>query len=201
MHDRPPRREGVDGVLTVVLPGAQDVPRAEHLGRSAVLELDRADHVALGDQQPDAALDTVFVRLRAPGACAHALDAHGQLPRRQCTALVGEALDQVRVDVSQRSPVRHPRHPIRDRASGTAGSAWEMAASPRTAGLERAGAAAWRLLGLGLLVVAAWWLTRKLMPVLLPLVVALLLATLLRPLAAALERRRPAAPQRRRSLR
>src|SRR4051794_9910829 len=56
-------------------------------------------------------------------------------------------------------------------------------------GLARAGADAWRLLGLGLLVVATWWLARLLMPVLLPLMVALMLATLLRPVAAALQRR------------
>lgn len=61
--------------------------------------------------------------------------------------------------------------------------------------LRRAGSTAWRLLGVALLVVGAWWLVQRLMPVLLPLIVAIMLATLLRPVAAALERRHvPAAP-------
>jgi putative heme transporter len=55
--------------------------------------------------------------------------------------------------------------------------------APRPGSLAAPGATAWRLLGIGALVVAAWWLARQLMPVLVPLVVALLLAALLAPLA------------------
>src|SRR3954452_1315462 len=55
--------------------------------------------------------------------------------------------------------------------------------------LQRAGATAWRLLGIGLAVVAAWWLAQHLMPLVVPLVVSLLLAALLMPVADALHRR------------
>src|SRR3954454_14767496 len=65
----------------------------------------------------------------------------------------------------------------------------------RRGGLARAGAAAWALLGLALLVLLAGWLIGRLMPVVLPLAIAVLLATLLRPIADRLERNgaRPAA--------
>ena len=60
--------------------------------------------------------------------------------------------------------------------------------------LTRTGTAAWALLGIVLLVLLAGWGVGKLMPVVLPVSVAVLLATLLRPLAARMERRgtRPA---------
>jgi predicted PurR-regulated permease PerM len=61
--------------------------------------------------------------------------------------------------------------------------------SQQTGRLARWGTNAWRLLGIGLLVVGVWLLARRVMPVLVPLVVALLLAALVRPVAAALERR------------
>lgn len=48
---------------------------------------------------------------------------------------------------------------------------------------------AWRLLVTGALVVAAWWLARQLMPVLVPLVVSVLLAALLAPVAERLRSR------------
>jgi predicted PurR-regulated permease PerM len=54
--------------------------------------------------------------------------------------------------------------------------------------LRRTGAAAWQLLGIGALVVAVWWLAERVMPVLVPCVVALLLTALVRPLAARFER-------------
>ena len=59
----------------------------------------------------------------------------------------------------------------------------------RPAAFANAGAVAWRLLGIGALVVAAWWLAGQLMPVLVPLVVAVLLAALLQPVAAGWRRR------------
>src|SRR3954463_9839335 len=64
----------------------------------------------------------------------------------------------------------------------------------RPGGLARAGAAAWALLGLALLVLLAGWAIGQLMPVVLPFAIAVLLSTLLRPVAASLERRgvRPA---------
>ena len=70
-----------------------------------------------------------------------------------------------------------------------AGGGHSRPSPPAPGGLAAAGTAAWRLLGIGLLVVAAWWLTRRLLPVFVPLVVATLLATLVRPLAERLERR------------
>jgi predicted PurR-regulated permease PerM len=63
-----------------------------------------------------------------------------------------------------------------------------MAEPSRGRGLAAAGAAAWRLLGIGALVVATWWLARRVMPVLLPGAVAILLCALMRPLAGRLER-------------
>jgi predicted PurR-regulated permease PerM len=65
---------------------------------------------------------------------------------------------------------------------------------PNSGGLARAGNAAWALLGLALVVLVAGWAAGRMMPVLLPLAVAVLLATLLRPIAARLEQRglRPA---------
>jgi len=57
---------------------------------------------------------------------------------------------------------------------------------PKTA-LSRAGAAAWSVLGIALVVVLAGLAVDRLMPVILPLVVAILLTTLLRPLAAQME--------------
>jgi predicted PurR-regulated permease PerM len=64
----------------------------------------------------------------------------------------------------------------------------------RRSGLARAGAAAWALVGIAVLVLLAGWAIGRLMPVVLPFAVAVLLATLLRPIAARLERRgaRPA---------
>jgi predicted PurR-regulated permease PerM len=64
----------------------------------------------------------------------------------------------------------------------------------RRSGLARAGAAAWSIVGIALLVLLAGWSIGRLMPVVLPFAVAVLLATLLRPLADRLERRgvRPA---------
>jgi predicted PurR-regulated permease PerM len=58
----------------------------------------------------------------------------------------------------------------------------------RRGGLARAGVTAWSLLGMAALVYVAAWLVGRLMPVLLPFVVAILLSTLLRPVAAALQR-------------
>src|SRR4051794_7818795 len=64
----------------------------------------------------------------------------------------------------------------------------------RRNGLARAGAAAWSLLGIALIVLLLGWSVGRIMPVVLPLAVAVLLATLLRPVAARMERRgtRPA---------
>lgn len=62
-------------------------------------------------------------------------------------------------------------------------------AQGRSTTFASAGAVAWRLLGIGALVVAAWWLARQLLPVLIPLVVAVLLAALLTPVAQRLQRR------------
>lgn len=62
-------------------------------------------------------------------------------------------------------------------------------APPPRGTLATAGAGAWRLLGIGGLVVAVWLLARYLMPVLVPIVVSILMATLLRPVAERLERR------------
>ena len=59
----------------------------------------------------------------------------------------------------------------------------------RRNGLARAGAVAWAVVGIVLLVLFAGWFVGRLMPVVLPFAVAVLLATLLRPVAAALERR------------
>lgn len=59
-----------------------------------------------------------------------------------------------------------------------------------TSRLAGAGAAAWRLLGIGALVIGTWLVARQLMPVLIPIVVAVLLAALTMPVAAALRRRR-----------
>src|SRR5262245_22796915 len=59
----------------------------------------------------------------------------------------------------------------------------------RRGGLARAGAEAWALVGIALLVLLAGWAVGRLMPVVLPFAVAVLLATLLRPVAARLERR------------
>jgi predicted PurR-regulated permease PerM len=58
----------------------------------------------------------------------------------------------------------------------------------RRGGLARAGVTAWSLLGMAALVYVAAWLVGRLMPVLLPFVVALLLTTLLGPVTAALRR-------------
>ncbi len=58
----------------------------------------------------------------------------------------------------------------------------------REGALARAGTAAWRLIGIGVLLVAALWLVRQVMPVLLPAIIALMLATLLTPAAAWLRR-------------
>jgi putative heme transporter len=55
--------------------------------------------------------------------------------------------------------------------------------------LASAGTGAWRLLGVGALIVATWWLAERVLAVLLPGAVALLLAALLRPVAARLQRR------------
>src|SRR3954451_921676 len=65
----------------------------------------------------------------------------------------------------------------------------------RSGSLARAGATAWALLGIAALVLLAGWAIGRLMPVVLPFVVAVLLSTLLRPVAAVLERSgwRPAA--------
>jgi putative heme transporter len=54
---------------------------------------------------------------------------------------------------------------------------------------NRAGTIAWSALGVALLVLLAGWSFGRLMPVVLPLAVAVLLATLLRPIAAGMERR------------
>ena len=64
----------------------------------------------------------------------------------------------------------------------------------RRNGLARAGAAAWSLLGIALVVLLLGWSVGRLMPVVLPFAVAILLATLLRPLAERMEHRgtRPA---------
>src|SRR3954466_12269141 len=64
----------------------------------------------------------------------------------------------------------------------------------RSGALARAGAAAWSLIGIALLVLLTGWAIGRLMAVVLPFVIAILLATLLRPVAARLERRgvRPA---------
>src|SRR4051794_15443963 len=61
-------------------------------------------------------------------------------------------------------------------------------------GLARAGAAAWSLIGIVVVILLAGWAAGRPMAVGLPVVIALLLATLLRPVAARLERRgvRPA---------
>lgn len=59
---------------------------------------------------------------------------------------------------------------------------------PRRGGLARVGAAAWALVGIAVLVLLAGWAIGRLMPVILPLAVAMLLATLLRPIADRLER-------------
>jgi predicted PurR-regulated permease PerM len=55
--------------------------------------------------------------------------------------------------------------------------------------LAAAGATAWQAVGIAAAFVAAWWLGRALLPVLLPAAVALLLSALVRPLARALETR------------
>src|SRR3954471_7995802 len=60
--------------------------------------------------------------------------------------------------------------------------------NPRRSALARAGAAAWAVLGIALVVLLGGWAIGRLMPVVLPLAVAVLLATLLRPLAARMER-------------
>ena len=60
--------------------------------------------------------------------------------------------------------------------------------NPRVHRLQRAGATAWAVLGISALVLLAGWALGRLMPVVLPLAVAVLLATLLRPVAAVLER-------------
>ena len=59
----------------------------------------------------------------------------------------------------------------------------------RRGGLAHTGNAAWALLGIALLVLLTGWAVGRLMPVLLPMAVAVLLATLLRPIAARLEER------------
>jgi len=63
-----------------------------------------------------------------------------------------------------------------------------------SSGLARAGAAAWSVIGVAVLVLLAGWAIGRLMAVVLPFVIAILLATLVRPVAARLERRgvRPA---------
>ncbi len=70
----------------------------------------------------------------------------------------------------------------------------QLVRTRRGGGLARIGAAAWALLGIALLVLLAGWAIGRMMPVFLPVAVAVLLATLLRPIAARLERRglRPA---------
>jgi predicted PurR-regulated permease PerM len=60
----------------------------------------------------------------------------------------------------------------------------------RRSGLARAGAAAWSVVGIALLILLLGWAIGRLMPVVLPFAVAVLLATLLRPIADGLERRR-----------
>jgi predicted PurR-regulated permease PerM len=55
--------------------------------------------------------------------------------------------------------------------------------------LNRAGSAAWALLGIAAVVLLAGWAIGKLMSVVVPFVIAILLTTLLRPVAARLERR------------
>ena len=53
-----------------------------------------------------------------------------------------------------------------------------------SSGLARAGAAAWSVIGIAVLVLLAGWAIGRLMAVVLPFVIAILLATLLRPVAA-----------------
>ena len=60
----------------------------------------------------------------------------------------------------------------------------------RRGGLNHAGSIAWSALGVALLFLLAGWSVGRLMPVVLPIAVAVLLATLLRPVASFLERRR-----------
>ncbi|HET8757535.1 MAG TPA: AI-2E family transporter [Solirubrobacteraceae bacterium] len=63
------------------------------------------------------------------------------------------------------------------------------AGRPRAEGpLRRAGALAWQFIGVALAVLLAGWAAGRLMPVLLPLGIALLLTALVRPVAARLER-------------
>ena len=63
-----------------------------------------------------------------------------------------------------------------------------MPAANADTSLARAGATAWRILGVALLVIGAWWLARQLMAVLVPAVVAVMLATLMAPVADRLSR-------------